>query len=87
MESVNPSNDMANVPNDIVKCVRGNANDTVKSLIVQNHGVTAVRLIEIINRSSLTVRRAIASLMKCGCVEHRGCDKTGGYYAIVGGVF
>ena len=28
------------------------------------------------------MRRVIASLMKCGCIEHRGSDKTGGYYAI-----
>ena len=82
-----PVNEPVNSPNDIVKCVRGSANDTVKSLIVQNPGITAVRIIEILNKSSSTVRRAIASLMKCGCVEHRGCDKTGGYYAIVGGVF
>ena len=81
-DTVNPANDMVNPPNDIVKCVRGNANDTVKSLIVQNPGITAVRMIEILNRSSSTVRRAIASLMKSGCIEHRGSDKTGGYYAI-----
>ena len=79
---VNPTNDMVNLQNDIVKCVRGNANDTVKSLIVQNPGITAVRMIEILNRSSSTVRRAIASLKKSGCIEHRGSDKTGGYYAI-----
>ena len=79
-DTVNPTNDMVNLPNDIVKCVRGNANDTVKSLIVQNPGITAVRMIEILNRSSSTVRRAIASLMKSGCIEHRGSDKTGGYY-------
>ena len=81
-EPVNGANDMVNLQNDIVKCVRGNANDTVKSLIVQNPGITAVRMIEILNRSSSTVRRAIASLMKSGCIEHRGSDKTGGYYAI-----
>ena len=81
-DMVNLPNDMVNLPNDIVKCVRGNANDTVKSLIVQNPGITAVRMIEILNRSSSTVRRAIASLMKSGCIEHRGSDKTGGYYAI-----
>ena len=81
-EPVNGANDMVNLQNDIVKCVRGNVNDTVKSLIVQNPGITAVRMIEILNRSSSTVRRAIASLMKSGCIEHRGSDKTGGYYAI-----
>ena len=81
-DTVNSANDIVNLPNDIVKCVRGNANDTVKSLIVQNPGITAVRMIEILNRSSSTVRRAIASLMKSGCIEHRGSDKTGGYYAI-----
>ena len=51
-EPVNPSNDIVNPPNDIVKCVRGSANDTVKSLIVQNPGITAVRIIEILNKSS-----------------------------------
>ena len=78
-EPVNGANDMVNLQNDIVKCVRGNVNDTVKSLIVQNPGITAVRMIEILNRSSSTVRRAIASLKKSGCIEHRGSDKTGGY--------
>ena len=76
-EPVKSSNDIVNPPNDIVKCVRGSANDTVKSLIVQNPEITAVRIIEIFNRSSSTVRRAIASLKKCGCIEHRGWDKTG----------
>jgi hypothetical protein len=63
-EPANDASDIMNPPNDMVKCVRGNANDTVKSLIVQNPGITAVRMIEILNRSSSTVRWAIASLMK-----------------------
>ena len=38
----------------------------------------------VVGKSTATVERAIAALVKAGKIEHRGSKKTGGYYAVSG---
>ena len=83
-EPVNSIDDPVNEP---VNCCREPVSELVKSLIMKNPRITSVQIVDMLPRSHSTVKRALSALKKCGCVEHRGCDKTGGSYAIVGGVF
>ena len=56
--------------------------ELVKSLIMKNPGITLVQIVGMLPQSYSTVKRALSALKKIGCIEHRGSDKTGGYYAI-----
>jgi len=36
----------------------------------------------VVGKSTATVERAVAALVKAGRIEHRGSKKTGGYFAV-----
>jgi predicted HTH transcriptional regulator len=60
--------------------VNETVNETVKRLIQNHPGISSIKLIAATGKSRASVMRAIASLKAEGVIEHRGSDKTGGYY-------
>ena len=58
-------------------------NETVKRLIETRPGIGSARIIEETGKSRASVMRAIAYLKSINAIEHRGSDKTGGYYVLV----
>ncbi len=56
-------------------------NETVKRLIQSHPGISSVALVAATGKSRASIMRAIANLKAAGAIEHRGSDKTGGYYA------
>lgn len=55
-------------------------NDTYL-IIKDNPGIQRKGISDFSSKSLSTIDRHIAILVKSGLVEHRGSDKTGGYYA------
>ena len=81
-EPVNATDEPVNQPSEPVNCRREPVSEIVKSLIMKNPGITSVQIVGMLPQSHSTVKRALSALKKSGCIEHRGSDKTGGYYAI-----
>ena len=50
-------------------------------LVVAHPGARLPYLKSVVGKSTATVERAIAALVKAGKIEHRGSKKTGGYFA------
>jgi len=80
-EPVNgPVNEPVNEPlNEPLNCSLNNA---IMQAIQKTPGIGRPMLMQIVGRSRATVTRALADLVGKGLVEHRGSDKTGGYYPI-----
>jgi len=68
---------------DTVKLQNDTVNDTVFNLIMQNNGITAVEISEVLNISLSTVKRKIKKLKEESMIERVGSDKTG-YWRIIG---
>ena len=60
--------------------VNETVNETVKRLIQNHPGISSIKLIAATRKSRASVMRAIANLKAADIIEHRGSDKTGGYY-------
>jgi fido (protein-threonine AMPylation protein) len=67
---------------DTVKTQNDAVNDTVFSLIKQNHQITAAEISERLNISLSTAKRRMKALKEKGIVERIGSDKTG-YWKII----
>ncbi len=57
-------------------------NDWLTRLVATHPGVRLPYLKSVVGKSTATVERAVAALVKAGKIEHRGSKKTGGYYAV-----
>ena len=57
-------------------------NDWLIRLIETHPGVKLPYLKSVVGKSTATVERAVAALVKAGRIEHRGSKKTGGYFAV-----
>ena len=83
------SDDAAETSNEPINAVAGGAiegiNEGIKAwllkLVVTHPGARLPYLKSVVGRSTATVERAIAALVKAGKIEHRGSKKTGGYFA------
>ena len=71
--------------NDPIKPREG-MNETVNSIVLElirkTPGIGSTALVPAVGKSRATVMRAVALLKQRHLIEHRGSDKTGGYYAI-----
>ena len=52
----------------------------VFSIVKSYPGIKIKQIAEIRNRAESTISKQLAELKKKGLIEHRGADKTGGYY-------
>ena len=52
------------------------------SIICSNPGINTPLLVSMSGKSDATIERHIALLKKEKMIEHRGSDKTGGYYPV-----
>lgn len=75
--------------NDPIKPREGmneTVNETVNSIVLElirkTPGIGSTALVPAVGKSRATVMRAVALLKQRHLIEHRGSDKTGGYYAI-----
>jgi predicted transcriptional regulator len=57
--------------------------DCVFALIADNPGINRPEIIKHLKKCRSTVSRALVKLCASGRIEHRGSNKTGGYYATV----
>ena len=57
-------------------------NDWLIRLVATHPGVKLPYLKSVVGKSTATVERAVAALVKAGRIEHRGSKKTGGYFAV-----
>ena len=69
-------------PNDPLNEPVNEPLNQVLKLVMDNPGISRVNLIARIGRSRATITRMLSTLKSEGKIEHRGSDKTGGYYAI-----
>ena len=64
--------------------VNDTVNETVKNivanLICKTPGIGSATLVSAVGKSRATVMRSVALLKQQGIIEHRGSDKTGGYF-------
>lgn len=76
------SNEPINEP--LNETVKGTVNETVKNivanLICKTPGIGSAALVSAVGKSRATVMRSVALLKQQGIIEHRGSDKTGGYF-------
>ena len=76
------SNEPINEP--LNETVNDTVNETVKNivanLICKTPGIGSAALVSTVGKSRATVMRAVALLKQQGVIEHRGSDKTGGYF-------
>jgi len=56
--------------------------ERILKLVATHPGTQLPYLKSVVGRSTATVKRAIAALVKAGRLEHRGSKKTGGYFLI-----
>jgi predicted HTH transcriptional regulator len=54
--------------------------EAINEAIKNEPGINKPRLLERLGKSKATIERAIAILIADGRIEHRGSNKTGGYY-------
>ena len=85
-DRINSIDDRINGVNDRINGTGDRINDRIKSLIAENPGISAMRIVEMSDKSESTIRRTLALLKKQGILEYRGSKKTGGYYAIEEGI-
>ena len=68
----------------INETVNDTVNETVKNivanLICKTPGIGSAALVSAVGKSRATVMRSVALLKQQGIIEHRGSDKTGGYF-------
>lgn len=81
-DRIKGTDDRINGVNDRINGTGDRINDRIKSLIAENPGISAMRIVEMSDKSESTIRRTLALLKKQGILEYRGSKKTGGYYAI-----
>ena len=81
-DRINSIDDRINGVNDRINGIGDRINDRIKSLIAENPGISAMRIVEMSDKSESTIRRTLALLKKQGILEYRVSKKTGGYYAI-----
>ena len=82
-DRINGGNDRINGTGDRINDRINCNDDRIKSLIAENPGISAMRIVEMSDKSESTIRRTLALLKKQGIVVYHGSKKTGGYYAIV----
>ena len=56
--------------------------EAINEAIKRLPGINKPKLVAQIGKSKATVERALAALVASGRIEHRGSNKTGGYYAV-----
>ena len=54
----------------------------INEAIKDSPGINKPKLIKLFGKSRATVERAIAELVSASRIEHRGSNKTGGYYPL-----
>ena len=81
-DRIKGTDDRINGVNDRINGTGDRINDRIKSLIAENPGISAMRIVEMSDKSESTIRRALALLKKQGIVVYHGSKKTGGYYGI-----
>ena len=81
-------------PGDIQVCInaapdaivdsdsRGANVETINETIKSNPGISMIQLATLLGKSRATIARGISSLVRGKRIEHRGSNKTGGYYAL-----
>ena len=57
-------------------------NEAINEAIKDTPGINKPKLIKLFGKSRATVERAIAELVSASRIEHRGSNKTGGYYPL-----
>ncbi|MCR5751663.1 MAG: putative DNA binding domain-containing protein [Kiritimatiellae bacterium] len=57
-------------------------NETINETIKSNPGISMIQLATLLGKSRATIARGISSLVRGKRIEHRGSNKTGGYYAL-----
>ena len=76
-----PKNEVINEPlNPNDEPVNDPLKTVVLRLIREQPGVSRPALVKLTGKSRATITRILSSLQGSGLVEHRGSDKTGGYY-------
>lgn len=82
-DPIKPREGMNETVNEIVnEIVNETVNSIVLELIRKTLGIGSAALVPAVGKSRATVMRAVALLKQRHLIEHRGSDKTGGYYAI-----
>ncbi len=56
--------------------------EAINEAIKDSPGINKPKLIKLFGKSRATVERAIAELVSASRIEHRGSNKTGGYYPL-----
>ena len=84
-EPLNPSDEPVNEPvKSRTGSVTDSLNDPLKTVILrlirEQPGVSRPALVKLTGKSRATITRILSSLQGSGLIEHRGSDKTGGYY-------
>lgn len=62
--------------------VNETVSEMVKQLILKKPGLRSAEITKATGKSRATVMRVLSNLQKIHQVEHRGSDKTGGYYCV-----
>jgi len=65
-----------------VETINETINEMICATIKSNPGISMIRLTTLIGKSRATIARGISSLVRGKRIEHRGSNKTGGYYAL-----
>ncbi len=82
-DTVNSNYDTVNNNNDTVNSNYDTVNsDVIINIIKNNEGISAVQIAKMINKSHISAKRYVSILKQKGLIEHRGSDKTGGYFII-----
>ena len=66
----------------INEAINGAINEAINEAIKDSPGINKPKLIKLFGKSRATVERAIAELVSASRIEHRGSNKTGGYYPL-----
>ena len=87
-EPINPQGEPINEPinalsEPINEPIKTEIQDCVFALIADNPGLNRPEIIKHLKKCRSTVSRALVKLCASGRIEHRGSNKTGGYYATV----
>ena len=64
------------------EAINGAINEAINEAIKDTPGINKPKLIKLFGKSRATVERAIAELVSASRIEHRGSNKTGGYYPL-----
>ena len=81
-DAIEPLNEPLNVVTNVeIEGINEGIKAWLLKLVVAHPGARLPYLKSVVGRSTATVKRAIAALVKAGKIEHRGSKKTGGYFA------